>query len=74
MSQDGYAIIQQHIRTRIKPPFAATSTDPRYIAHCFDVTSNISASFSGTRIIMNKGLTVDDDKRGGLGAHVNKES
>eukprot|EP00957_Ditylum_brightwellii_P112729 8593516-Ditylum_brightwellii.AAC.1 len=74
MRQDGCATIQQHIHTRLTLPFASTSTDPIYIAHCFNFISNISASFSDTRIIMNKGLTVDDNKKGGLGARGNKES
>eukprot|EP00957_Ditylum_brightwellii_P021133 1593012-Ditylum_brightwellii.AAC.1 len=74
MSQDGYATSQQHIHTRLTSLFASTSTDPRYIAHCFDIMSNISASFSETRVIMSKGLTVDDDKKCSLNACGNKES
>ena len=43
------------------------STDPRYISYCFDVISNLSSSYNYTIIMINRGLTVADDKEGGLG-------
>ena len=59
--------IQQHIRTRLTNNSSSTSTDPRYILYCFDVMSNLSASYNDTRMITNSGITVADDTEGGLG-------
>ena len=70
----GFASIQEHIRTRLTCPSSATSTDPRYITHCYDVMSNLAASQSDTRLIINRGLTVSEDKYGNLGVRGNNDS
>ena len=67
IKQDGFSMIQKHIRTRLTNHSSLTSTYPRYISYRFDVISHLSASYNGTIMIMNRGLTVDDDKEGGLG-------
>jgi hypothetical protein len=69
IKQDGFASIQQHIRTRLTAPFSSTSTDPRYISYCYDVMSNMAATHIDTRMIINRGLSVGEDKCGGLGVH-----
>ena len=74
IKQDGFATIQQHIRTRLTCPSTTTSTDPRYISYCFDVMSNLSATYNDTRMVMNRGLTVVDDKYGGLGVRGREDS
>ena len=71
---DGFASIQEHIRTRLTFPSAATSTDPNYIAHCYDMMVNLSATHGDTRVILNRGLTVGEDKVGGLGMRGTKDS
>ena len=58
----GFATIQHHIRTRLTSNSSSTSTYSRYISYCFDVMSNLSASYNDTRMMMNRGLTVADDK------------
>ena len=65
--QDRFATIQQHIRTRLTNNFSSKSIDPRYVSYCFDVMSNLSATYNDTRMIMNRGLTAADDKHSGLG-------
>ena len=70
----GFATIQQHIRTRLTCPFSATSTDPRYITHCYDVMANLAASQSDTRLIIDRGLTIGEDKYGNLGVRGRNDS
>lgn len=64
--KDGFASVQQHIRTRLTCPFSTTSTDPRYITHCYDMMANLAASQSDTRLIIDRGLTVGKDKYNNL--------
>ena len=61
-----FASLQSHVRTRLTNPSSATSTDSRYCAHCYDMLTNISANHEDTRLILNRGLTVGDDRSGGL--------
>ena len=54
-----FASIHSHIRSRLTNTCCATSTDPRYIAHCYDILTNLTANHEDTRLILNRGLTVD---------------
>ena len=63
----GFAPIQEHIRSRLTSTISATSTDSRYCAHCYDILTNLAANHEDTRLILNRGLTVADDVKGGLG-------
>ena len=54
-----FASIHSHIRSRLTNPCCATSTDPRYIAHCYDILTNLTANHEDTRLILNRGLAVD---------------
>ena len=67
IKQYGFVTIQHHIRTRLTSNSSSTSTYIRYTSYCFDVISHLSASYNGTIMMINRGLTVDDDKEGGLG-------
>ena len=67
IKQDGFAMIQQHIRTRLTSNSLPASTYIWYISYCFDVMSNFSASYNDTRMMMNREIVVADDKEGGLG-------
>lgn len=62
----GFASIPSHVRTRLTFASSATSTDPRYCSHCYDMLTNLSANHEDTRLILNRGLTVADDDTGGL--------
>ena len=62
-----FASIQCHVRSRLTNSSCATSMDVRYCAHCYDMLTNASANHEDTRLILNRGLTVGDDKTGGLG-------
>ena len=54
-----FASIHSHIRSRLTNTCCATSTDPRYIAHCYDILTNLTANHEDTRLILNRGLMVD---------------
>ena len=74
IKREGFASIEEHIRTRITSSICATSTDPRYISHCYDVTANMAASQSDTRLIIERGLTVPDSKKDNLGVRGQNDS
>ena len=65
--KEGFATVQQHVRTRLTCPSCATNSDPRYITHCYDIMANLAASQNDTRLVINRGLTVAKDKYGNLG-------
>ena len=69
-----FASIQSHIRTRLTNPSCATSSDSRYCAHCYDMLTNVSANHEDTRMILNRGLTIGEDKKGGLGLRCKGDS
>ena len=74
IKKEGFASVQEHIRTRLTTPSSATSSDPRYIAHCYDVMANMAASQSDTRLIVERGLTVPNEKGDCLGVRGSKDS
>ena len=56
-----FASIHSHIRSRLTNPSCATSTDTRYIAHCYDILTNLTANHEDTRLILNRGLAYNND-------------
>ena len=62
-----FASIASHVRSRLTNTSSSTCSDPRYLCFCYDIMSNMAASHEDTRLILNRGLTVGDDKTGGLG-------
>ena len=74
ITKEGFASVQQHIRSRLTAPFCATSSYPRYISHCYDLMANLAASQSDTRLIINRGLTVGNDSKGNLQVRGSKDS
>ena len=73
ITKNGFAPVQQHIRTRLTCPSSTTSTDPRYITHCYNVMANMAASQHDTRLIINRGLTVGNEKNGDLEVRGSKD-
>ena len=65
--QFGFQTIPQHVRSRLTTSSSSTSTDPRYIAFCYDKLTNLCINHQDTRIILNRGLTSTNDDLGGLG-------
>ena len=62
----GFQSIPQHIRARLTLPFSTTSTNFHYTSFCYDMLTNLSANHQDTRLVLRRGLTVGDDKIGGL--------
>ena len=70
----GFASILDHTRNRLSLAGTATSTNPAYISLCYDQLSNITASHEDSRIIMNRGMKVDDKNYSGLGVRRKNDS
>ena len=66
-SRFGFESIPLHVRSRLSSPSATTSTDVNYTSFCYDMLTNLSANYQDTRLVLRRGLTVGDDKTGGLG-------
>ena len=62
-----FASIHSHIKCRLTNPSSSTSRNTNYIAHAYDMLTNITANHEDSRIILNRGLTVDENSKSGLG-------
>ena len=65
--QEGFSSIQQLICTRLTYTSKSMGSDPRYICHYYDIVANLSASRNESRLVINLGLTVGENKNGNLG-------
>ena len=63
----GFEELPTHIRGNLTSPLFATNTNPRYTAFCYDIHVNLAANREDTRCIISHGLSVADEKVGGLG-------
>ena len=70
----GFESIPKHARTRLSSPCSTTSSNPHYIAHLFDVMTNLAANHSDTRVILNRGTLTGEDDKGGLGLRGKNDS
>lgn len=73
-SSYGIASIKEHVQNRLTVPFSTASTDPGYIAFCYDMLSNLTMSYNDSRIVLNRGFTVDQGSSTGLGVRCKKDS
>lgn len=73
-AMNGFQNLASHIRSRLICPSSTSSTDPRYIAWCYDMLVNVSANRFDTRVAMNRGLTVDGDLLGVRGGNQSSAS
>ena len=60
-SMFGFASIPEHVHSRLSNPSMNTSTDFHYTSFCYDKLSNLAANHEDTRIIIRRGLTVDEN-------------
>ena len=67
ISKFGFESIPLHVRSRLTLPFSTTSTDYHYVSFCYDMLTNLSVNHQDTRLVLRRGLTVGEDKTGGLG-------
>ena len=63
----GFQTLPQHIRSRLTSCAFATGTDPMYISFSYDTMTNLSVNHEDTRIVLHRGLTVDEKSSTGLG-------
>ena len=61
VSMFGFASIPEHVRSRLSNPSMNTSTDFHYTSFCYDKLSNLAANHEDTRIVIRRGLTVDEN-------------
>lgn len=61
------ASIYDHIHSRLTSALSATATSPIYCSHLYDMQANLAANHQDTRLILNRGLAVENAKTGGLG-------
>ena len=62
----GHESIKNHTRTRLTTPFMNAPSNPRYIAYLYNQIVKLSITHSGTRIVLNKGLTTNENGNLGL--------
>ena len=65
--KEGFATLQQHVRTKLICSSCAPNSDPRYIINCYDIMLNLASSQNDTRLVINRSLTVAKDKYVNLG-------
>lgn len=73
-SKHGIASIRDHVLNRMTLPCSTTSTCPRYIAYCYDMLSNLTMVNEDSRIVMNRGFTVDTTSATGLSVRSKTDS
>ena len=66
-SDHGFATIQDHIKSRLTNPSSSTSTTPSYISYSYDKITNLTMNHQDSRIVLNRGLTVDKEEKNGIG-------
>ena len=68
----GFQSLPQHIRSRLSSCSFSTGTDPRYISFSYDTMTNLSVNHNDARIVLHRGLTVDDESDIGIGVRGKK--
>ena len=63
-STRGVALHRDMYRSRTSNPGTQTSTNPRYIAHIFDVLTNLTMNSTDSRLVLNRGLVVATNETG----------
>ena len=74
ISKYGFQSLPQHIRSRLTSSGYATSTDPRYISFSYDTMTNLTVNHQDSRIVLNRGLTVDEENKNNLGLRCSHDS
>ena len=62
----GIANVREHMRNRLTLSGTATSTSQHYIHYAYDSCVNLTLNNQDTRIVLNRGLTVGEDKKSSL--------
>ena len=70
----GFPSIDDHIQSRLTSPSYATSTNPSYISFCYDILTDPTLNHQYTRIVFNRGLSVDETSKHKIGIRCKGES
>ena len=73
-SLHGFSAIPDEIRSIVTDVSFDTSTNPSYISFTYDVLTNFSMNRKDSRIILNRGLTVDNESKNGYGVRCKNDS
>ena len=74
MSTFGFTDIPQHVRSRLTSAGYNTSSDSMYITFAYDMLTNLAATHKDTRLVMQRGLTVQDVNSTGLSLRGKEDS
>ena len=69
-----FASIDDHIQSQLTSPSYATSSNPSYISFCYDILTNLTLEHQDTRLVLNRGLTVDGTLKHKIGIRCKGES
>ena len=64
--QECLSSIQHLICTKLTSPSNAMGSDPKYICNCYDIMANLAAFCNDTILVINRRLTISEDKHGNL--------
>ena len=64
--QEFFSSIQQQIGTRLNSSSNAMVYAPIYIFNCYHIMANLDASSNDTILVINRRLTISEDKHGNL--------
>ena len=70
----GFASIEDQIRSRLTSASFATSTNPSYISFCYDILTNLTLNYQHSRIVLNRGLALDDNSKRKIGIRCKNDS
>ena len=70
----GFSNIHYHVKSILTSVSIATITNPNYASYCYDKLTNLYLNHEDTRIVLNKGLTVDPKSSNGIGVICNNDS
>ena len=70
----GFASIEDQIRSRLTSASFATSTNPSYISFCYDILTNLTSNYQHSRIVLNRGLALDDNSKRKIGIRCKNDS
>ena len=63
-SVHGFTPVDHHIRSTLTNPGTTTNNNPKYIAYCHDIITNLTLNHEDSCIILNRGLTVSPNRLG----------
>ena len=73
-SLHGFTPVPDEVKSRLTSVSVATSTNPTYISYSYDMLTNLAMNRQDGRIILNRGLTLDERSKSGFGVRCKNDS